>query len=133
MRASLGWPLLLLAACIGPTGSGGEPPAGPGSSGPGEHDLRDAPRFIGEADHGRRLRLYAGQSVELHLAGDVPDPQLEGDRDAVLVIEVASFDAAPGRRWELRAQHPGRCQLSVAGARPFVVDLEVTDKEMPPR
>lgn len=133
MRASLGWPLLLLAACIGPTGSGGEPPAGAGPAGAGEHDVRDAPRFIGVADHGRRLRLHPGQSVELHLEGDVPDPQLEGDTAAVLLIEVASFDAAPGRRWELRAQRPGRCRLSVAAARPFVVDLEVTDEEMPPR
>lgn len=133
VRASLGWPLLLLAACIGPTGSGGEPSAGTGSATSGGSGARDAPRFISASENGQQLRLRVGQSAELVLAADVPDPQLDGDTDALLLIEIVAIDAMSGRRWELRAQRPGRCRLSVAGARPFVIYLEVAEEGVPPR
>lgn len=132
MALSLG--ALLASACSAspPTGgreaSGTEagaaaasPPAGPAT--PDHPPARDD-RFVTRADAGRTLAMRVGETRTLWVADpDTPDPAVEGN--ALELVAMIAIQASGDRSWEVRAVRPGSGRITVAGATPFAVTIEV--------
>ena len=138
MAAATAW-MLSLAACA-PT----SPPGGPQAAGthpdseettmptapvPGRATDASRPlapgRFVTRADDGRVLAMRVGETRELRSRDAfAPEPTVDGD--AVEAIGIDNIQAGSGRGWELRAVRPGRSRISVAGAEPFAVTIEVS-------
>jgi len=101
----------------------------PTPSAPGRATAASRPlpsgRFVTRADDGRVLAMQIGETRELRSRDALaPEPTVEGD--AVEAIGIDNVQAGSGRGWELRAVRPGRSRISVAGAEPFAVTIEVS-------
>lgn len=70
------------------------------------------------------VTLRVGQIHRMRTADPrAPDPVAEGD--AVQVAPVFYEQASHGREWELRAVRTGRSRVTVRGADPSTVEVEV--------
>jgi hypothetical protein len=73
----------------------------------------DCPRTIGDADHGKTIKLVAGTCATLSLNPDLIWTMPASSSSAVEVTDTETF--APDSKWTLNAVHPGDATITASG------------------